>query len=80
MAVLRVNVVAGAGKWAYWHSKPASVVADDVCQPRAAHFAGMLAQPVLAAPCKDAELHTEGFIEERPKSIWARESEAYDDY
>lgn len=77
----RVQVDAGTGQWAYWRTpEQKSVIADDICQPEAVHFAGMLGQYVAKTPC-EAELHTDGFTPVRPKSIWAREveSEAHND-
>jgi hypothetical protein len=70
---VRVTVEQGTGKWAYWKIKESLVVvADEVCNPGAVHFAGMLGQPVNKTPC-EAELHTEGFSPERNRSVWEKE-------
>lgn len=70
-----VKVVAGHGQWAYWRDPVAGeVIADTVCQHMAGHFAGKLTTVVDAYPC-DAELQLDGFLPERPKSVWANEVE-----
>ncbi len=75
MTTQRVTVVAGRGKWAYWHLDRNAVVADEVYQPNAAHFAGQLGQAVVNTPC-EAELHIEGYAPQQNKSIWLREVES----
>ena len=72
----KVTVEDGQGKWAYWKIRDLGVVvADTVCQTNAVNFAGQLGQEVFKTPC-ERELHTEGFVPERPKSIWLRELES----
>lgn len=66
---MNVKVVAGSGRWAYWFRPLETVIADEVCQPTAPHFAGQLGQPVHRTPC-DAILHTEGYVPDDPKCIW----------
>lgn len=70
----RVQVVAGEGRWAYWHNREkGEVVADHVCQAMKAHFAGML-EKVVTEPGV-YELKTGAFIEERPMSVFDVEDE-----
>jgi hypothetical protein len=73
MAIHRVRVIGGEGKWAYWIDPVAGqVVADRLCNDLAGNFAGQLAEEAHGPG--PAELHTGGFSKERTASVFIAES------